>query len=96
MSLSREAVQKVSLLARLSLSPAELDTLTAQLGQIVDYMALLNELDTDAVQPMAHAVEVANVFRDDRVCDSLPREEALANAPHHDGQCYLVPAVLGD
>lgn len=96
MSLSREAVQKVSLLARLSLSPAELDTLTVQLGQIVDYMALLNELDTDAVQPMAHAVEVANVFRDDRVCDSLPREEALANAPHHDGQCYLVPAVLGD
>jgi aspartyl-tRNA(Asn)/glutamyl-tRNA(Gln) amidotransferase subunit C len=96
MSLSREAVQKVSLLARLSLSQAELDTLTAQLGQIVDYMALLNELDTDTVQPMAHAVEVANVFREDRVCDSLPREEALANAPHHDGQCYLVPAVLGD
>jgi aspartyl-tRNA(Asn)/glutamyl-tRNA(Gln) amidotransferase subunit C len=96
MSLSREAVEKVSLLARLRLNPDELATMTAQLGQIVDYMALLSELDTEGVEPMAHAVEVANVFRDDEVRPSLPRDEALANAPHHDGECYLVPAVLGE
>jgi aspartyl-tRNA(Asn)/glutamyl-tRNA(Gln) amidotransferase subunit C len=96
MSLSREAVEKVSLLARLRLSPDELATMTVQLGQIVDYMALLSELDTEGVEPMAHAVEVSNVFRDDTVRPSLPRDEALANAPHHDGQCYLVPAVLGE
>jgi aspartyl-tRNA(Asn)/glutamyl-tRNA(Gln) amidotransferase subunit C len=96
MSLSREAVEKVSLLGRLRLTAEELDRMTAQLGQIVDYMALLTELNTEGVEPMAHAVELSNVFRDDVVKPSLPREEALANAPHHDGDCYLVPAVLGE
>lgn len=96
MGLSREAVEKVSLLARLRLSEAELDKMTSQLGQVVDYMALLSRLDTETIQPMAHAVEVVNVFREDEVRPSLPREEALANAPRHDGECYRVPAVLGD
>jgi aspartyl-tRNA(Asn)/glutamyl-tRNA(Gln) amidotransferase subunit C len=96
MSLTRQQVEKVSLLARLRLSADELATMTSQLGQVVDYMALLNELDTTEVEPMAHAIEVANVFREDEVRPSLERSAVLANAPHHDGQCYLVPAVLGE
>jgi aspartyl-tRNA(Asn)/glutamyl-tRNA(Gln) amidotransferase subunit C len=95
MSLTREDVEKVALLARLRLSAAELDKLTAQMGQILDYMALLGEVDTRDVEPMAHAVEIANVLRDDVSRAGLPREAALANAPQHDEQCYLVPAVLG-
>jgi aspartyl-tRNA(Asn)/glutamyl-tRNA(Gln) amidotransferase subunit C len=96
MSLTRQEVEKVSLLGRLQLSPDELETMTAQLGQIVDYMRLLGELNTEGVEPMAHAVETANVFRADELRDSLPRKEALANAPQHDDAFYLVPAVLGD
>lgn len=96
MSLTRADVEKVSLLGRLLLTPAELERMTVQLGQVVDYMNLLAELDTEGVQPMAHAIELANVFRDDVVQPSLPREQALANAPQHDRECYLVPAVLGD
>jgi len=96
MSLAREDVEKVSLLARLQLSPAELDTLTAQLGAIVGYVEQLSELNTDAVEPMAHALELANVFRADELAPSLPRSAALANAPHHDDEFYLVPAVLGE
>ena len=95
MGLSRQEVERVSLLARLHLTEAELDTMTAQLAQVVDYVAQLSELDTQDVTPMAHAVEVANVFRADEVRPSLERDAALANAPHHDGQFYLVPAVLG-
>lgn len=95
MSLSRQEVEKVALLARLRLSAAELDKLTAQMGQILDYMALLDEVDTRDVLPMAHAVEIASVLRDDVERPSLPRDEALANAPHRDDECYLVPAVLG-
>ena len=95
MSLTRQEVEKVALLARLRLSAAELDKLTAQMGQILDYMALLDEVDTRDVQPMAHAVEIASVLRDDVARPSLPRDEALANAPHRDDECYLVPAVLG-
>jgi aspartyl-tRNA(Asn)/glutamyl-tRNA(Gln) amidotransferase subunit C len=96
MSISRQEVEKVSLLGRLLLSEAELDTMTHQLGDILAYMELLGEVDTAGVEPMAHAIEVANVFRDDAARPSLDREEALANAPHRDAECYLVPAVLGE
>jgi aspartyl-tRNA(Asn)/glutamyl-tRNA(Gln) amidotransferase subunit C len=96
MSLSREDVEKVALLARLELSAAELDALTPQLQHIVGYVESLNELNTDGIEPMAHALDVTNVFADDVERPSLPREAALANAPHHDGEFYLVPAVLGE
>jgi len=59
-------------------------------------MELLDEVDTDRVEPMAHALDVSDVFREDEVRPSLPRDEALANAPNRDDECYLVPAVLGD
>ena len=95
-ALTREDVEKVALLARLQLTDSELDTMTEQLGQILAYVDLLAEVDTTGVQPMAHAVEMSNVFADDEVSPSLPRERALANAPRDNGRGYLVPAVLGD
>lgn len=70
--------------------------MTAQLGQIVGYVEQLGELDTENVEPMAHAVEMVNVFRADEIRPSLDRRDALANAPQHDEECYLVPAVLGE
>jgi aspartyl-tRNA(Asn)/glutamyl-tRNA(Gln) amidotransferase subunit C len=96
MSLTRREVEKVSLLARLMLSPDELDRMTEQMGQIVAYVESLGELDTDSVEPMAHALEISNVFAEDQLRPSLDREAALAAAPHHDREFYLVPAVLGD
>ncbi len=96
MSLTPEQVEKVSMLARLQLSDEELATMTDQLGQIVEYVQQLSELDTEDVTPMAHAVEMFDVFAPDQVRQSLPREEALANAPKHDDECYRVPAVLGE
>jgi aspartyl-tRNA(Asn)/glutamyl-tRNA(Gln) amidotransferase subunit C len=96
MSISRAEVEKVSLLARLRLSEQQLDEMTRQMGDILGYIDLLAELDTESIEPMAHALDVANVFRADAVQASLDRKSALANAPHHDGECYLVPAVLGE
>jgi aspartyl-tRNA(Asn)/glutamyl-tRNA(Gln) amidotransferase subunit C len=96
MAISREEVEKVALLGRLLLSEEELDRMTRQLGDILGYIDLLSELDTEKVEPMAHALEVSNVLRDDRARPSLDRESALANAPHRDDECYLVPAVLGE
>jgi aspartyl-tRNA(Asn)/glutamyl-tRNA(Gln) amidotransferase subunit C len=95
MALTRADVEKVALLSRLRLSAAELDTLTDELAQIVTYVDHLAEVDTEGVEPMAHAVEVSNVFAPDEVRPSLPRAEALANAPNHNERGYLVPAVLG-
>jgi aspartyl-tRNA(Asn)/glutamyl-tRNA(Gln) amidotransferase subunit C len=96
MNLSREDVEKVSLLARLRLSNVELDTMTSQLAAIVGYVEQLKELDTTNVEPMAHAMELRNVFADDILRPSLPRAEALANAPKKDSECYRVPAVMGE
>jgi len=96
MSITRQDIEKVALLGRLRLTEAELATMTEQLGQIVAYVDQLAEVDTDGVEPMAHAMEVHNVFRDDGIEPSLPREETLRNAPHHNGVGYLVPAVLGE
>jgi aspartyl-tRNA(Asn)/glutamyl-tRNA(Gln) amidotransferase subunit C len=96
MQLTREDVAKVSLLGRLWLAPAELDTMTSQLAAIVGYIEQLKELDTTNIEPMAHAMELRNVFADDTLRPSLPRTEALANAPKKDSECYRVPAVLGE
>lgn len=95
MAISRAEVEKVSLLARLLLSEEELDRLTVQMGQVLDYMQLLGEVDTGNVEPMAHAVQVCDVLRKDEVQASLTPQQAMANAPSSDGECYLVPAVLG-
>jgi aspartyl-tRNA(Asn)/glutamyl-tRNA(Gln) amidotransferase subunit C len=96
MILSREDVEKVSLLGRLKLTPAELGTMTSQLTAIVGYVEQLKELDTTNVEPMAHAMELRNVFALDELRPSLPRPEALANAAKKDSECYRVPAVLGE
>ena len=96
MAITRQDVEKVALLSRLQLSEAELATMSQQLVEIVAYVDHLAQVNTEGVEPMAHAVERVNVFRPDRVAESLPREEALAGAPHHDPRGYLVPAVLGE
>jgi aspartyl-tRNA(Asn)/glutamyl-tRNA(Gln) amidotransferase subunit C len=96
MSLTRQEVEKVALLARLQLTDQELETMTQQLGQIVAYVQQLSQLDTEDVAPMAHAVERFNVFGADQLQASVSVEEALANAPKRDDACFRVPAVLGD
>ncbi len=94
MSLTNDDVAKVALLARLRLSPDELATFTGQLNAIVDFVNQLQEPDTEGVEPLAHGIEVRNVFRDDVRGPALPREKALANAPQRNDEGFLVPAVL--
>jgi aspartyl-tRNA(Asn)/glutamyl-tRNA(Gln) amidotransferase subunit C len=99
MSLSTDDVRWVAHLARLELSDAELETMTRQLSAIVGYVDQLRQVNTEGVEPLAHALEVHNVFRGDEPAPSLPVNEALANAPDRradaDGRRYYgVPAVL--
>jgi aspartyl-tRNA(Asn)/glutamyl-tRNA(Gln) amidotransferase subunit C len=94
MSLTPEQVHWVAHLARLELTEAELATMTRQLSAIVEYIAQLQQVKTDGVEPLAHAVAVQNVFRDDEPAPSLPVADALANAPDRHGDFYSVPAVL--
>jgi aspartyl-tRNA(Asn)/glutamyl-tRNA(Gln) amidotransferase subunit C len=99
MSLSADEVRWVAYLARLELSDAELATMTRQLSAIVGYIDQLRQVNTDGVEPLAHALEVHNVFRDDEPAPSLTVDEALANAPDRQSDAegrryYGVPAVL--
>lgn len=93
-SLTRAEVLKVANLGRLKLSEAEVEQFTVKLGQLLDYFSVLNELQTDEVDEMVHAVELSNVFREDVVRPSLDRAAALANAPKSDGKFFLVPQIL--
>lgn len=94
MSLTADQVRWVAHLARLRLSDAELQTMTRQLGGILDYVTQLQQVNTDGVEPLAHALDVHNVFREDEPSPSLSPAEALANAPDRKGDFYRVPAVL--
>ena len=96
MSLSRNDVAKVGLLARLALSETDLDTMTRELSTIVGFVSQLERIDTADVAPLAHPLDTQNVFRDDVPVASLSPAEALQSAPRHDGECFLVPAVLGE
>jgi len=93
-ALTAEQVRWVAKLARLELSDAELETMTQQLGRIVDYVAQLQQVDTEGVKPLAHALDVSNIFRPDEPAPSFSVDEALANAPKRTADFYSVPAVL--
>lgn len=92
--LSPADVQKVARLSRLKLSEADVARFATQLGDVLGYIQQLNTVPTDGVEPMVHAVPVENVLRDDVERPSLPRAEALQNAPRADGKYFLVPQIL--
>ncbi|MBX7102889.1 MAG: Asp-tRNA(Asn)/Glu-tRNA(Gln) amidotransferase subunit GatC [Gemmataceae bacterium] len=94
MALDIEQVRWVSHLARLKLSDPELAIMTRQLGAILEYVGQLRDVATEGVEPMAHPLPVANVFRPDEPVPSLPVDEALSNAPVRLGDFFGVPAIL--
>ena len=92
LSISREEVLHVARLARLALSEEELARFGAQLSDILAAVGKVSELDLEGIPPTSHPLVLANVFGEDEPRPSLPREEALANAPQPDGGFFGVPA----
>ena len=91
-----ETVRHIGKLSRIELTDQQAEKFTGQLAAILGYFDKLQELDTTDVEPMAHAVELHNVFADDLPGLSLSPNEALANAPERDGDFFKVPKVIGD
>jgi aspartyl-tRNA(Asn)/glutamyl-tRNA(Gln) amidotransferase subunit C len=87
-------VKDVAHLARLELSPDEQQRIGAQLGQVLDYIDKLKELDVSRIEPMAHAVPLENVMRPDRVQPSLRPDDALRNAPAQANGLFIVPRIV--
>lgn len=97
MEFSREQVEAIASLAQLELDDAELALFARQLGDILDYVEQLQQIDTTGVPPTASVVAGHLAFRDDCVRSSLDRADALANAPDaaRDAGLFKVPRVIG-
>jgi aspartyl-tRNA(Asn)/glutamyl-tRNA(Gln) amidotransferase subunit C len=94
--LTEDQVQKVAKLARLRLSDAEVHDMSVKLSAVLDYIAKLNELDIENVEPMAHAMELSNVLREDVPTPGMAIEDVLANAPDQSPPFFKVPKVIGE
>jgi len=94
MSIKADEVRWVAKLARLDLNEADLAKMTEQLSAILHYVDQLEQVSTDGVEPLAHPLNLQNVFRSDDPEPSLQTNDALANAPDRRGDFFGVPAVL--
>ncbi|MEE9402054.1 MAG: Asp-tRNA(Asn)/Glu-tRNA(Gln) amidotransferase subunit GatC [Desulfobacteria bacterium] len=95
MKITREEVVHVAKLARLNLDEEAIELYTKQLGEILTYMDTLNRVNTENVPSTSHAIFMNNVFREDEVKDSIPADQALANAPQAEDGSFVVPKVIG-
>ena len=93
-NLTRADVHKVARLSRLKITDEEADRLARQMGEVLQYVAMLEEVDTTGVEPMVHAMELTNVLRPDDPFPALSREAALSNAPRTDQRYFLVPPII--
>ncbi len=94
MKITTEMVDYVSELSRLSLPEEEKTEMAEKLEQIIDYVEILNRLDTEGVEPMSHTFPVKNVLREDEVVDFGRHAELMSNAPAHDESAFLVPKTV--
>jgi aspartyl-tRNA(Asn)/glutamyl-tRNA(Gln) amidotransferase subunit C len=94
MKINKTEIEHIAMLARLSLSEEEKDLFGSQLGSILNYMEQLNGLDTEGIEPTSHVLSIQNVMREDIPAASLPRTEALLNAPSRTEQFFRVPKII--
>jgi aspartyl-tRNA(Asn)/glutamyl-tRNA(Gln) amidotransferase subunit C len=94
--ISAEQVAHLASLARIDLSPEEITSLTAELGQIVDAVAKVTEVAGPDVPATSHPLPLTNVFREDVVVPGLTVEQALSGAPDREGDWFRVPPILDE
>ena len=92
--ISDETIEYVGILAKLDLSPEEKEAAKKDMSRMLDYIDMLNELDTEGVEPMSHIFPLNNVFREDVVTNGDEREEILANAPEAKEGAFVVPKTF--
>ena len=96
MKVTKKDLENVAVLSRLRVPEEKQETYIQQMDAILTYMDNLAEVDTENVKPTTYALPMSNVFREDEVKPSLPREAALSNAPLQENGYFKVPKVLED
>ena len=94
MKITAEMVDYVAALSRLEVSAEQKEKTIDGLNAIIVYMDVLNNVDTDGIEPMSHTFKVKNVFREDEVKPSFDREELLKGAPKRDEEAFIVPKAV--
>ncbi len=89
-----ETMEYVGILAKLELSPEEREKAREDMEKMLDYIDMLQELDTEGVEPMVHIFPVQNVMREDEVTEGDQKEAMLGNAPQVKDGCYQVPKTV--
>ena len=92
--ISDETIEYVGILAKLDLSDEEKEAAKKDMGRMLDYIDMLNQLDMEGVEPMSHVFPVHNVFREDVVTNGDDRENMLANAPEQRDGAFVVPRTV--
>jgi aspartyl-tRNA(Asn)/glutamyl-tRNA(Gln) amidotransferase subunit C len=95
MAETRFDIRYAAQLARIELTPQEVETFEGQLGQILGYIETLQSIDVSGVEPTAHPFPVTNVMRQDVPRESFPADTALRNAPRTASDLFIVPKVIG-
>ncbi len=94
MAVSRKDVLYMADLARLRLTDEEAEQLQQDMNDILEYMDLLEQLDTSEVPPLEHVTELHTPLREDKAKQPVDHEEALKNAPDADSDYFRVPRVI--
>jgi len=94
MKLDKEQIKHIATLARLGLSDDDIEAFSIQLSEVLDNFDILKQIDTTNVQPAAQIISTQNVFRNDKVEKSFPRNEILNNAPMKENSCFKVQSIL--
>lgn len=94
MAISSKDVQYLAHLARIELTPEEIQRFAGQLDEILAYVEKLKSVNTEGVPPTSHVLSLSNVYREDENRPSLPTDAALANAPDREGPYFRVPRIL--
>lgn len=94
MKITSDDVRHVARLARITLIDEQVEIFRKQLNDIVEYVEKLNEIETSNIEPTSHIVPLNNIFREDLMIPSLPRQEMLRNAPDSNERFYIVPKII--
>ena len=95
MKITKQEILHVANLARLEIDAASIGKFAEQIGNILEYVDQLRQVDTSGIKPTSHALALTNAFREDAETEHLEREASLANAPEQEDGSFVVPKVVG-
>ena len=92
--ISSDEVRHLALLCRVAMSDDDVELMRDQMSNILGNISILNQVDTEGIEPTGHSVDLVSVMREDEVATSAERDDILANAPQREGDFIRVRAVL--